>query len=155
MPDEKKDAIDCLRDTGFFKPKKIYDGGKVIIGIIMLFGVVGFPFFYNMGKAAKAPKPKFDTPALQKLPEKERKCVEEKSYMRANHPKLLNDWRHSVVRNQKRVYTGLKEKKYEISLQNTCMDCHSNKKKFCDECHNYAGVIPYCWTCHIEPKEKE
>jgi len=33
------------------------------------------------------------------------------------------------------------------------MDCHNNKTKFCDQCHNYAGVSPYCWECHIEPKE--
>jgi hypothetical protein len=42
-----------------------------------------------------------------------------------------------------------------MSLQNGCMRCHSNKKKFCDECHNYMAVKPYCWDCHIQPKEKE
>jgi len=42
-----------------------------------------------------------------------------------------------------------------MSLQNGCMTCHSNKKKFCDECHNYMAVVPYCWDCHIQPKEKE
>ena len=36
-----------------------------------------------------------------------------------------------------------------MSLQNECMRCHSNKKKFCDECHNYMAVKPYCWDCHI------
>jgi hypothetical protein len=39
-------------------------------------------------------------------------------------------------------------------LQNTCLNCHNNKSKFCDQCHNYAEVTPYCWECHIEPKEK-
>jgi hypothetical protein len=33
------------------------------------------------------------------------------------------------------------------------MDCHSNKSKFCDQCHNYVDVDPFCWDCHIEPKE--
>jgi hypothetical protein len=32
------------------------------------------------------------------------------------------------------------------------MDCHSNKKEFCDTCHDYSSVTPYCWSCHIEPK---
>jgi len=35
------------------------------------------------------------------------------------------------------------------------MHCHSNKKKFCDECHNYMAVKPFCWDCHIQPREKE
>jgi hypothetical protein len=42
-----------------------------------------------------------------------------------------------------------------MSLQNGCMQCHSNKKKFCDECHNYLSVKPFCWDCHIQPAEKE
>jgi hypothetical protein len=40
-----------------------------------------------------------------------------------------------------------------MSLQNSCMKCHSNKKEFCDKCHNYVAVKPYCWSCHIAPKE--
>ncbi|MGD8893899.1 MAG: menaquinol oxidoreductase, partial [Desulfobacterales bacterium] len=36
---------------------------------------------------------------------------------------------------------------------NTCLDCHEEKAEFCDKCHNYASVSPYCWECHIDPKE--
>jgi hypothetical protein len=32
------------------------------------------------------------------------------------------------------------------------MKCHDNKEEFCDKCHLYAGVTPYCWDCHIDPK---
>jgi hypothetical protein len=47
-----------------------------------------------------------------------------------------------------------KGKEFEMSLQKTCMKCHTNKAEFCDKCHNYASVRPYCWDCHIEnPKE--
>jgi len=155
MPDEKKEVIDCLRQTGFFKPKKIYDGVKVIIGIIILFAFLALPFFYNMamGKAVKVPEPKIDTPAIQKLPEKERVCIEPKAYMRENHMKLLDDWRDQVVRDGNRDYKGY-TKKYTISLQNTCLKCHSNYDNFCDECHKYMGIKPYCWTCHVDkPKE--
>jgi len=35
------------------------------------------------------------------------------------------------------------------------MKCHSNKKEFCDKCHNYMAVVPYCWSCHIAPKEEK
>jgi len=132
---------------------KLYDGGKIITGLIIFLGLVTFPFFYNIGKANVRPDPKIDTPAIKEL--KEKKCVESKEFMRAEHMKLLNDWRDSAVRDGARVYVNSEGKAYTISLQNTCMHCHSNKKKFCDECHTYMAVNPYCWTCHIAPKEKE
>ena len=34
-----------------------------------------------------------------------------------------------------------------------CVKCHSNKERFCDRCHDYAGVKPTCWNCHIVPGE--
>jgi len=71
-----------------------------------------------------------------------------------SHMQMLNDWRDQAIRNGQRVYVATDGKEYVVSLQNTCMDCHNNKTKFCDQCHNYAGVTPYCWECHIEPKEK-
>ena len=43
-------------------------------------------------------------------------------------------------------------KKWTISLQNTCLKCHSNYEEFCDKCHVSNSVDPYCWTCHILPK---
>jgi len=134
----------------------MYNGGKIIAGLIVFIGLFTFPVFYNMGKTSKMPEPKLDTPAIMELPEAERKCVESKEYMRANHMQLLNDWRDQVVREGDLEYVSTTGKKYIMSLQNTCMHCHSNKKEFCDKCHTYANVAdPYCWTCHISPKEKE
>jgi hypothetical protein len=76
-------------------------------------------------------------------------------YMRAEHMQLLDLWRHSVVRNGKRVFVNTSGKEFNMSLSNTCLDCHSNKADFCDRCHTYASVEPYCWDCHIDnPKEK-
>jgi len=69
--------------------------------------------------------------------------------------KILDEWRHTVVRTQERIYTAADGKQYDMSLQNTCMKCHSNKTQFCDQCHNYLQVKPYCWDCHIAPKEKK
>ena len=34
----------------------------------------------------------------------------------------------------------------------SCMSCHANKDKFCDRCHDYLAVKPYCWDCHVEPQ---
>lgn len=131
----------------------MYDGGKIILGIIIFLAIVTFPFYSNMGKAVTKPEPKLDTPEIKKLSEK--KCVETKDFMRAEHMKLLNQWRDSVVRDGNRLYTNSEGKLYQMSLQNTCMKCHSNKKKFCDECHKYVDVSPYCWDCHLQPKESE
>jgi hypothetical protein len=76
--------------------------------------------------------------------------------MKAEHMVLIDFWRDSVVREMNRQYVSTaNHKKFNMSLQNGCMRCHSNKKKFCDECHNYMAVKPYCWDCHIQPKEKE
>ncbi|MGE5894127.1 MAG: sulfate reduction electron transfer complex DsrMKJOP subunit DsrJ [bacterium] len=132
---------------------KIYSGGKILIGIVVFFVLAASPFLYNMGKASAKPEPKVDTPEILKLPEAERKCIESKEFMKREHMQLLNDWRDSVIRDGKRIYVSSSGKPYEISLQNTCMRCHSNKKKFCDECHTYMAVNPYCWGCHIAPKE--
>lgn len=131
----------------------MYDGGKIILGIIIFLAIVTFPFYSNMGKAVAKPEPKLDTPEIKKLTDK--KCVETKAFMRAEHMKLLNDWRDSVVRERNRLYTSSEGRLYQMSLQNTCMKCHSNKKKFCDECHKFVDVNPYCWDCHIQPKERE
>jgi hypothetical protein len=73
--------------------------------------------------------------------------------MRAEHMKLLDEWRREAVRDANRVYKSSTGKIYDKSLQNTCMECHSNKSKFCDQCHNYTGIAPFCWDCHIQPKE--
>ncbi|MEW6001074.1 MAG: sulfate reduction electron transfer complex DsrMKJOP subunit DsrJ [Nitrospirota bacterium] len=131
----------------------MYDGGKILIGLIIFAGLVTFPLWNNIGKATVKPDPKIDTPEIQKMAVK--KCVEPKAVMKTVHMKMLNDWRDAVVREANRVYIADDGKQYAMSLQNTCMKCHSNKSKFCDECHNYAAVSPYCWDCHIKPKEKE
>jgi hypothetical protein len=133
----------------------MYDGWKIIIGLIIFLGIATFPFLYDVGKASiPPPDPKIDTPEIQKMAVK--KCVESKSFMKAEHMVMINDWRDAVVREGNRLYTSTTDgQQYTMSLQNTCMKCHSNKTKFCDECHNYVGVKPYCWDCHIAPKEEK
>jgi len=132
----------------------MYDGWKIIIGLIIFLGIATFPFLYDVGKASiPPPDPKIDTPEIQKMAVK--KCVESKSFMKAEHMVMINDWRDAVVREGNRLYTSTDGQQYAMSLQNTCMKCHSNKTKFCDECHNYVGVKPYCWDCHIAPKEEK
>ncbi len=126
----------------------MYDGGKIITGLIIGVGLLLFPFWYNGGQAAKAPDPELTVKAKQA-----KTCVAETSYMTTSHMQLLDAWRHEVVRSGERYYRSAEGKVYYKSLQVTCMECHSNKTKFCDQCHDYMDVSPYCWDCHIEPKE--
>jgi len=128
--------------------KQMYDKGKVIAGLVIFVVLITFPLWYNLGKAAPAPELKLGAKA--KAAEA---CVESTEYMRAEHMQILNDWRDTVVRDAKRTYVNSSGKKFEMSLSNTCLDCHSEKAEFCDKCHTYASVAPYCWDCHVDPKE--
>ena len=128
------------------KDKKFIFGGVIIFILIAT-----FPFWYNQGKAA--PPPELELTAAAKAA---KVCVRSTEYMKAEHMQLLDLWRHQVVRNAKRTFVNSSGQEINMSLSNTCLDCHSNKAEFCDRCHNYASVRPYCWDCHIDnPKETE
>jgi|SRR5208283_2500691 len=129
----------------------MYDSGKIITGILVFVAIIAYPFIHSMGTENVKPEPKINTPVIQQMAVKQ--CVESKEFMKAEHMQLLNNWRDAAVRDGNRIYVGADGKQYNISLQNTCMHCHSNKKEFCDSCHNYMDVKPYCWDCHIAPKE--
>lgn len=136
---------------------KIYDGKYILVGLMVFIVLATFPVWFTHGRAAPAPDPKIDTPVIAKMVHKQ--CVLPKEEMITEHMKLLNDWRTQVVRYGNRMYVASDGKTYEMSLQNECMKCHSNKSQFCDQCHSYAGLQkdadPYCWSCHIAPKEPE
>ena len=125
----------------------MYDGKKIIPGLIIFLALVSYPFWHNAasGKMGYVPKPKI---AADK-----KECVEPKNYIRVNHKNLLEDWKESVVRKGGRVYLASNKKTYTMSLNRTCMNCHTDKTEFCDQCHNYMGVTNKCWDCHMYPKE--
>ena len=135
-------------------PKKLYDFKYIALGLIVFFGLLFSAVLPNLGKTVAAPDPKLDTPAIQKLAEKDRKCVMPKDYMRTNHMQMLVDWREAVVRDGQREFVNPEGKKFVASLSNTCLDCHSNKSKFCDQCHNYVAVTPNCFGCHLDKEQK-
>lgn len=130
---------------------KLYDRGKIIAGIAVFVIAVTFPFWYGKGTAVAPPKLDLDTPAIAELAEKH--CVEDTAWMRANHMKLLDVWRDSVVRQGNRTYIAKNGKSFEMALTGNCLQCHSNKDRFCDRCHDYVGVKPTCFNCHIIPEE--
>ncbi|MCP4347065.1 MAG: menaquinol oxidoreductase [Desulfobacterales bacterium] len=136
--------------------KQIYDKGKVIIGLLVFVVIVLSPFLYNLGVLALQGKtPPVPEPKLTDKAKAAKVCVRSTEYMKAEHMQLLDVWREEVVRNGKRTYINSSGKSFDMSLSNTCLDCHSNKAEFCDRCHDYASVRPYCWDCHIDnPKAK-
>ena len=123
----------------------------IFTGLVIFIIIALFPFWINFGKTAPVPEPE-----LLGKAKTAKKCVLDKMDMRANHMSLLDEWRDSVVRNGNRIYTNTDGKEFNMSLstgENSCLGCHEDKSKFCDTCHNYASVDPYCWECHTEPKE--
>ena len=147
----------------------MYKGGKIIASLIIFVAILTFPFFYNMGKANAGPDVLLNTPAIQQLADKQ--CVESPEFMRANHMQLLNQWREASVRNGQTEYINSQGKHFEISLQDTCLKCHTTEAEkaaktggmsnpaanaapqFCASCHDYSAVKPLCWNCHFDPKE--
>jgi hypothetical protein len=126
------------------------DKKKILAGLAIFIAAITFPFWYNMGKAA--PAPELELTAKAKAA---KVCVMPTAYMKAEHMQLLDVWRHNVVRNGERAFVNAEGKLFNMSLSNTCLDCHSNKAQFCDRCHNYASVRPYCWDCHIDNPKGE
>ncbi len=124
----------------------MYDTGKILIGVAIFLIIAIFPFLLGVGNSSQAPQPVV-------LKAKGEQCVESAAFMRGNHMQMLDEWRDDVVRNNDRTYTNTSGVAFNKSLSNTCMDCHSNKTEFCDSCHEYSSVRPYCWECHVEPKE--
>ncbi len=124
----------------------MYNGKYVITGIVVFAAFMLAPFLYNLVAGDSYAQPEL------KLPKGMDKCIEDTEFMRKEHMQLLDHWRDMVVREGNHVYTAADGKQYDISLQNTCMKCHTNKAEFCDKCHDTNSVSPYCWSCHLEPK---
>ena len=120
----------------------MYDSGKIIIGLIIFVGLFTSPIWYDVlnGKAAlKGPN------LVLPVKEDQKECVADTKFMRTNHMMLLNDWRYEVVRESNREYVSDHHHRiFDKSLTGTCLSCHSNTKQFCDQCHNYMSVAPYC-----------
>lgn len=127
----------------------------IVAGLAIFVALFTFPLWYNLlievGKAAPAPEV-----VLTEKAQAAGKCIMSTEYMTTEHMQLLDQWRHQVVRNAKREFVNAEGQVFNMSLSNTCLDCHANKAQFCDRCHDYASVRPYCWDCHIDnPKGEE
>lgn len=126
----------------------MYNSKAVIAGIVVFLVICSSPFWAGIGSRGYE-KPQVALP--QGLAAQE--CVESAEFMLREHMQLLNEWRDQALRHDNRTYvSSTTGKKWEISLQNTCLKCHNDYEQFCDKCHVTNNVDPYCWTCHILPK---
>lgn len=126
----------------------MYDAPKVVTFLVIFAALVLFPFWYGAAAGGDGAAPELEKPTG------ETECIESKEFMRAWHMDMLDEWRDEVVRYGDREYVAEDGDKFEKSLTMTCMRCHENEEKFCGECHNYAGVEPYCWNCHVKPDKE-
>ncbi len=124
---------------------------KNVAAVAIFFLLLASPHLINLVYAKPWVGPSEDTPRIRALAEKE--CVEDEAWMRRNHMNLLLTWRDEALRDTHRVYVNGEGRRYDVSLIRTCLGCHSNRSEFCDRCHAYAGVQPYCWRCHYAPEE--
>ena len=123
---------------------------NIVVGVLVFLIVVTSPIWLNLGKNAEASEVEvsYDTPAINALSEEDRHCIYDTEYMRENHMEILHQWKVQVVRDGNRTVVTPDGEEYEMSLQNTCLECHSNYDEFCEKCHDANGVDPNCWTCH-------
>lgn len=128
----------------------MYNKGMIISGLLIFVLLVTFPFWFYAFSAQKSTMPKGELP-----PGGEKYCIDTAEEMRAKHMVILNEWRDDVLRNGNRTTVEVDGKEYRKALQLACMDCHSNKVEFCDRCHTYVSVDPYCWDCHLTPQQQK
>jgi len=121
------------------------DKGAILAGLIVFLALATFPIWYNLVAGGQSAPPELV------LPPEGGQCVAATDYMRTDHMTLLMDWRDEVVRANDRIYTTSDGRRYYKSLSGTCMGCHADKEQFCDRCHDYVAVTPYCWDCHVVP----
>jgi len=119
------------------------DKPLIYLGLAVFLILVTFPFWYDAITGTQA-REALVLPKVKGATE----CVRPVDEIRRDHMQLLLEWRQEVVRDNDR-YFDFNGVKTEKSIDHTCMKCHENRKKFCDKCHDYVSVKPYCWDCHV------
>ncbi len=119
------------------------DRGMILAGLVVFIAICTAPVWIDVARGTKPAPPELKRPT-------EKHCVAPVEYIRTSHMALLTTWREEVVRGSDRRFVAFDGVSYEKSLTRTCLTCHGAKADFCDRCHDYAGVKPYCWDCHTD-----
>ena len=116
----------------------------IFCGLFVFLAIFTCPIWHGIAASTSTAEPELHLPDGQKT------CVAPISYMRSAHMQLLIDRRRGDVREHRLFYTAYDGTRYKVNLTNTCLgQCHGNKQKFCDNCHNYVAIpTPSCWDCH-------
>lgn len=122
----------------------MHDSGKVLTGIVIFLVVTLFPVWFSLAGGGLGEAPAVDPG--------QGSCVRDRDYMKSSHMELLDEWRNAVVRDGDREPVVVGGRPYEKSLTNSCLSCHAYRD-FCLECHDFMGVEPKCYECHIIPEE--
>jgi hypothetical protein len=121
------------------------DRGLIVAGLLVFLALITFPIWSDLAAGVGHEPPELV------LPPEGGQCLLDTPTMRVDHMRLLMEWRDEVVRDDDRITTAADGRRYYKSLSGTCMGCHTDKEKFCDRCHDYLAVSPYCWDCHVAP----
>jgi len=71
-------------------------------------------------------------------------CILPREQMRYQHMIHLKALRDRVVRQGQRAdLAGA-----QPQGMSSCRTCHAQRERFCDRCHEQAGVWPDCFGCH-------
>lgn len=124
----------------------MFDAGKVLAGLAVFGALTTGPVWWALGRDGNGAPPELQKPVGEKH------CIEPTAFMRARHMELLDEWRQAVVRADEHVYVASDGKRHDISLTGTCLRCHTEPDKFCNRCHQYAGVEAFCWDCHQQKR---
>jgi hypothetical protein len=121
------------------------DKTRIYIGLVVFLALITFPIWYNIISGEQSEPPEIIKP-------EEGQCILSAEEMRTAHMQMVMDWREEVVRDDQRILTTADGRRFDKSLTRTCLGCHADKAEFCDRCHDYLAVKPYCWDCHVDPK---
>ncbi len=142
------------------------DRPVIVAGLAVFLVLATFPVWYNVAAGTSPAAPALARPSptgVAVVRSREGRpndvaatsCVAPREYMRASHMTLLTRWRDDVVRRGDRRYVAYDGHRYEKNLTTTGLTCHDDKAKFCDRCHDAAGVSPTCTDCHLAPASGE
>jgi hypothetical protein len=111
------------------------------IAVLVVIAPVGYSLTrFGVGQATQIPQVFLEMPDSQY-----QECVRETTYMRFHHMDLLKQTREEFIRD------GIRG---EVTLSG-CRDCHENRDRFCNQCHDAASLTLDCFGCHYYPESGE
>jgi len=111
---------------------------KSAITAVILLLIVFVPIGYYLARDV-FPQ---DAEVFLEMPDQYDECVEDTEYMRFRHMELLLEMREKAVREGIRGEHTLSD----------CRDCHTNRSRFCNQCHNIVNLNLDCFGCHNYPE---